>query len=111
MYARLAQTVVPDQALNDLTPYANWQLLLGIILPLVIALITKRDWSRGAKSGAMLAVSAIATVVGLYLNGTLYQGGMDVVGQFLKVCLAVISFYYGILQPLGITDAIHDATG
>lgn len=97
--------------LSATSPHENWQFIVAAALPGLIALLTRQTWNQAAKSAAAFGISAVVVLVGMYLDGTLLQGGFDAIATPLKVFPLVIAFYYGLWKPMGASGAIHEATG
>lgn len=78
-------------------------LALGVVLPMVVALVTKQLASGRTKTLVLLALSVIATV----LQSLVAADGRFVVSQFILYFLVTmgtaITSHFGVLQPLEIT--------
>ena len=92
----------------------SWlQLLVAVVLPIVVAVVTKEVRSSGLKAVALAAlatVSAVLTAVidnsGVLTEATLQAG--------VEYFLIAVASYYGFWKPTGVapvvaerTDAIH----
>jgi hypothetical protein len=81
------------------------QVILAVVLPAVVALVTKTVTHSGTKALVLLALSIVSGV----LTDVLAQGGDwdlqtalgSAVGQF---ALAVVA-HYGLLKPLNVTGS------
>ena len=98
-------------ALDAVTPYENWQIVLAFVLPLIISTIIKSRWDQSVQAAAAFGISVVATIIGMYLDGTLLAGGFDVIVTPLKVLPLSIAFYFGWWKPVGATGRIHQSTG
>lgn len=79
--------------------------LVGVVLPALVALVTKQVASPRVKSIALIALSAAAAV----LTPLLGADAVDVETvfiSFLTIFGTAILSYYGILKPTGITEGI-----
>jgi hypothetical protein len=96
---------------TDQASIQAWQMILAFVLPLVIAVIVRQQWSRTAKSICMFAVSFVATLGTMYLNGALNDvSAQTFVARFLTVVVATIAFYNGIWKPTGVAPAVEERT-
>lgn len=92
----------------------SWlELLVAVVLPLVVAVVTKEVRSSGLKAvvlAALAAVSAALTAViasdGVLTEATLQAG--------VEYFLVAVASYYGLWKPTGVaptvaekTDAVH----
>lgn len=114
----MLMTLLPTSAMAESTadqmgdsiPLQNWQLVLGFLLPLVVSVLTKQEWSSSIKAVAAFVISMVATLGTMILTGDL-SGDFDVSTKMLQVFALTIPFYYGFWKPIGATEAIHDRTG
>lgn len=97
------------QAAGDLNPWANWQIILGFVLPLALQLITSRIHERSYQAWAAFGVSIVVTLIGMYIAGELNTATIDLVTTPLKVLVAVIAFYKGFWNPIGVTPSTGEA--
>ena len=104
--AALAQDVVEDagNGLGAASPYDNWQIVLGIVAPLVLQFLLRPGWSREKQTLAAFAFSTIAVLGGMYLDGTLLLN-FDVVTTPLKVFPLIWVFYQGFWKAIGVTPS------
>lgn len=83
-----------------------WNLLITVILPAVVALVTKRFAPGNLKAIVLLVLS----VIGGLVNQIIAQGGSFEVGKTLwyvaGTFLVAALTHYGLLQPLGLTGAL-----
>jgi uncharacterized membrane protein len=96
---------------TDQASIQSWPMILAFVLPLVIAVIVRQQWSRTAKSICMFVVSFVATLGTMYLNGALNDvSAQTFVARFLTVVVATIAFYNGIWKPTGVAPAVEERT-
>lgn len=84
--------------------------LLGLLVPLLVALITKKFASPGLKGFLNLVVSA---VVGSTVYLVAENGGYNWLGFVngaLDTFIVSVIAYYGVLKPTGIASTVSDAT-
>lgn len=96
----------------SLSEPTNLVRLLGIVIPIVTALITKSSASSGLKSVVTTALSAVtATVVYVVAadgGGYDWQGFLN---AFLNTFIPAIVLYYGLYKPTGVTTRVNVSTG
>lgn len=85
--------------------------LLGLAVPLLVALITKRWASQGLKAILNLVLAAVSGAIAPVLAG---NGGPDSIGELFNLILnsfiTSIVVYYGLYKPTGVSAAFADAT-
>jgi len=84
--------------------------LLGLIVPLAVALVTKKFAPSALKSVLNVALAAVAATVATVVG---VDGGWDWNAFFdawLNAFVVGIVAYYGALKPMGIADSVIDAT-
>jgi len=84
--------------------------LLGLAIPFLVALVTKRVASGGLKGVINLLLSAIAGSV-TYLVAS--DGGYDVTGfvnSTVNVFIVSITAYYGVYKPTGVSETVQNKT-
>lgn len=80
--------------------------VLGLLVPLAVAMLTRSNASTAVKSVANIALSAVAASVAMIV-GT--DGGWDWGGFFnawFNAFLTGIVAYYGALKPIGIAPVV-----
>lgn len=93
--------------LNDPTAVAR---LIGLLVPLAVALVTKRVASQGLKGVLNALLSAIGGSVAYLVtkdNGYDFEGFVNAVASAFVVS---ITAYYGVYKPTGLTGSVADAT-
>ena len=87
----------------------QWTAVVGILLPLAIAVINRTAWESPLKAIAAVGVCMLAAA-----------GEVAVKGQFdlkhwsqnaLAVFFLTVTTYYGFWKPTGIADAVEKRTG
>lgn len=85
--------------------------LLGVAVPLIVALITKRWASARVKALANIVLAAVFGAIAPVLAG---NGGPDSIAELFNLIINTfvtgIVAYYGLLKPTGITAALAGAT-
>lgn len=80
--------------------------VLGLLVPLAVALLTRINASSAVKSVANIALSAVAATVAMIVGA---DGGWDWGGFFnawFNAFLTGIVAYYGALKPMGIAPKV-----
>lgn len=94
---------------TDTTPLQNWQLLLGILLPLLIAWLLKSHWTRRTQSLIMIAVVLVTSAITMWLQGSLNDiDSTTFVAKALELLVVTQAAYYGIWKPLGVSGAVQE---
>ena len=86
-----------------------WNLIVGFLLPHLIAVIQQPTWSQRAR---VIVTSVVCVLFGggtAYFNGVL-DNWHDVVGSILIVGVAAITFYNNLWKQTGIPQSIERAT-
>lgn len=85
-----------------------WSLVVGFLLPILIAVIQQEAWASWLRSVVMFVVCLIAAA------GTVYfQGRFDVqdyITSALLIVVTAIGTYKGIWQPTGIAPVLEHVT-
>lgn len=84
---------------------------LGLLIPLLTAIVTKKVAAQGTKAVITLVASALLGSIG-YLAGE--GGGYDLAGffnAFLNAFIPAIAAYYGLWKPTGLAGSVAEATG
>jgi hypothetical protein len=88
----------------------NWTLLVGALLPPLIAFIQRPGWSDRVRSVITVVVCVIVGAVATYLEGDGLQWDGDLIGASLRVLLAAQATYIAFWKPTRIAPAIETAT-
>jgi hypothetical protein len=83
-------------------------ILVGVVLPALVALVTKQVSSSRFKSLALVALSAVSSVV-VPLVGATTVDFQAVANNFLVIFGSGVLAYYGVLKPTGVTEAVQTA--
>lgn len=85
-------------------------LIAGLVIPLLVALVSKRVASSGVKGLLNALLSAIAgiIVVGIDNNGAFEANA--VLNAGIATFVTSISAYYGIWKPTGVAQGVRNAT-
>jgi amino acid transporter len=92
-----------------MTVLEMWSLLLGSLLPLLLAVVQQPKWPQWLR---VLVTVVICVVVGLgnvYFNGSLLHT-TSIVEAILLVLVAALSTYHGLWKPSGIAPKLESAT-
>jgi len=85
-----------------------WRILVGFLMPLVIAAINQRTWRSQIKAAVMFGASVVVAAITLF-----FQGGVDWTDYpraFLLIFTTAQLGYLAWWKPSGVTDAIETAT-
>lgn len=84
--------------------------VVGVLIPILVALLTKLNASRGLKAVINLGLSAIAgaVVVAIQASGAVDVG--HVVISIGTTWIVSIASYYGLTAPTGVAPAVASAT-
>ena len=86
----------------------NWHDLFLLVIPGLIAIITKPDWPGKVKYGVAVGICGLASVAEFYLTTWITGGAQSsFVAAFAKSFLVIFAGYSGILKPLGLADKIE----
>jgi hypothetical protein len=88
----------------------NWTLLIGALLPPLIAFIQRPGWSNRARAIVTVVVCVAVGFVGTYLEGDGLQWDGDLVGACLRVLLAAQATYIAFWKPTQVAPKIELAT-
>lgn len=88
---------------------ANIYILLGILTPLIVAIVASNRWSSQVKGLLAMTVSIVIGVATAYIAGLLSVA--DVLGSILAAYGAAQVVYTALFKPLGITSWILDNLG
>lgn len=87
----------------------QWTMLVGILLPLGIAVVNRTAWGSIAKALAAVALCVLAAAGDVYLKGPFSAGSL---GQnALAIFFLVVTTYHGFWKPTGITDYVEQHVG
>lgn len=85
-----------------------WNLIVGFLVPNLIAVIQQPKFSEGARAMVTALVSIAGGLGTTYFSDQFNLG--DIAGSILVVGVASISFYKGFWKPTGVAPAIESKT-
>lgn len=95
----------------DLTAWVrdtpSWALLLGVLTPLLVALVNRPTWSKPARQTVAVLVAAVLGVLGCLADGSIGEG-MTVLQVVAVVAVASHLAYSTVLKH--VTTPIEEAT-
>ena len=92
------------------SPIEQWQLLVGLFVPLVVGAIVRQGWTVQEKNGALFGVSLLVTIAGLYLNDQLHSIE-ELTTSLLTITVMAYGSYQTIWQALPLPQMIESRTG
>lgn len=84
-------------------------IVVGVILPAVVALVTKQLATSKFKSLVLVGLSAVSSVIVPLIGATTYDI-KAIINNFLVIFGTGVLSYYGLLKPQGVTEKIQSAT-
>lgn len=91
-----------------MTDLAMWTLLVGTLLPPVIAVVQQPQWSSRVRSLVSVATCLVAGGGTAWLGGAL--SGTSLVTTVLTVLVTALATYTGFWKPSGIAAAVEGVT-
>lgn len=85
-----------------------WNLLIGFLMPTVVAAIQQPKFSSPVRAGITFVAALIGGFLTAYFNDQFNFG--DVVGSILVTGVSAITFYKGFWKPTGIAPGIENVT-
>lgn len=85
-----------------------WNLIVGFLMPNLIALLQQPWFSRAWRAVLTGVVCVVGGFLTAYFNGQFNFG--DVIGSILVTLVAAITFYKGFWKPTKVAPAIENAT-
>jgi hypothetical protein len=105
----IAQTVTPPLTGSLPDAVDQWTTIVGMLLPLVIAVVNRTAWPPPLKSLGALGVCVLAAAGDVALKG---QFDLKHWAQnALTIFFLTVTTYYGFWKPTGIADAVEKRTG
>lgn len=111
MFASLLEVAAGDPVVD--TSPATIQalaLVVGVFIPILVALVTKASMHPGLKAGLLAAFSAVTAALTEWLNS---PGDNFVWSQFLltfvETVVVAVAFHYGIWKPTTVTEKAQKA--
>ena len=111
LVANAAAQVAHDagDALEQPTPLENWQIIVGFLLPGLLAIIIQTNWSRSLQSYVSMGIAMLASIVAALLSDKAVEVPAVIVDG-LKLFAVAITAYYGLWKPTGAAPKIEAAT-
>lgn len=92
-----------------MTDAQMWDLIIGFVMPLLVAVVAQTHWDQRARAVAMFACCLVAVVLEhLFITPDL--SGLSLARSLLVVMVSTIAFYKGWWKPIGTAPAIEQAT-
>jgi hypothetical protein len=88
---------------------ASWGLILGVVLPLLTALVVQPTWSKPLRAAVGLVAAVLGGVLTCLANGTIGDG-QTLLSTVAIVLVAAQATYQGFYKPSGIGPALEAAT-
>lgn len=85
-----------------------WSLIVGFLLPPVLAFVIQTGWSQRLQSVVAFAAAAVAGAATAYFQGELTKERFVESGLFVLV--TTIATYKGFWKPTGVAPAIETKT-
>lgn len=85
-----------------------WPLMVGVVMPIIVALVVQTQWGSCAKSIVAVLICSLGGYGTAYFTGQL--DGKDVARDIMLVIIATKTFYSAFWKPTGICDVIENAT-
>ncbi len=85
-----------------------WSLVVGFILPPVLALVMRKGWSDALKASVAFAACLVVAAGNAYLNNQLDLS--DWVKSALITLVLAVSTYKGFWKQIGVTQKLTDLT-
>lgn len=94
----------------SVTNLAMWSLIVGTLMPPVLALIQQPRWSNTVRSVVMVIASIVVGAGTAYFENDQVFVGKSIVQSVLTVMVAAIATYHGFWKPTEIAPTIEKAT-
>jgi peptidoglycan/LPS O-acetylase OafA/YrhL len=95
--------------MSALTDTMSWGLILGVVLPLLTALVQQPTWPKPVRAAVGLAAAVLGGFVTCLANGTI-DHGQTLLATIAAVLVAAQATYKGFYQPTGIGPAVEVAS-
>ena len=95
---------------TNLGDTTNLVRLLGLAIPLLTAVLTKRFAGSRLKSIVTVALTTLTAVVASFAGDADGRGWNEFAAAYFNTFVAGIAAYYGFYKPAGVTDGIARAT-
>lgn len=108
--ARAADGTIDPTAHTGLNAVQVASLLIGVFIPILVGLVTKRVTSPAVKSLLLLALSAVSGFLTEYVNSANFVWQQALLTTVVTFVIGVAT-YYGLWRPTGVAGAAQDALG
>ena len=91
----------------------TWALVLGVLLPPVIAVVQRPGWSNGARSVVTVLICTVVGTMTAWLSGDLSLPGhsvQEILGAIAVVIVAAQTTHRNFWKTTGISGAVESAT-
>lgn len=86
----------------------TWSTLVGLVMPVIVALLNQPQWKPWVKSAVAIAASVVAAGVTCELSGQLSVS--DLAGSAITIATASIATFHLFWKPTGAAPAIEAST-
>jgi hypothetical protein len=93
---------------NNLTTQDMWTILVGFLLPNVIALINQTHWSKPLRAIVSFVVCVLTAIIDVIIQGN--WNGHDMTRTLVLIAFVAYTSYQLFWKPSNITPAIESAT-
>lgn len=90
---------------DSMTQFQMWNLVAGVLLPILVALVTKANMSSRLRSITLLALTLVSGVLNEWLSTS---GGFDwqhAIWASVTTFIIGVATLYGLWKPTGVSDA------
>lgn len=87
----------------------QWTTVVGILLPLAVAVVNRTAWASGAKALMALLICVLAAGGDVYFKGAFSLKAWSQTA--LYIFFLVVTTYVGVWRPTGLADAVEKRTG
>lgn len=90
------------------------QLVLSTLLPLVVAIVTRRVTHGGVKAALLAALSLVTSVLAQIVDALQTGTTLDVGAALLLALptfIVAVAMHYGLWKPTGAAEAIQERVG
>lgn len=87
----------------------QWTTVVGVLLPLAIAVINRERWASGEKALAAIGICVLAAAGDVFFKGQFSLKNWSQTA--LYIFFLVVTSYAGFWRPTGIADKVGKATG
>jgi len=80
--------------------------LIGLVVPLLVALVSKKVADGGVKGWLNVALSALAAVIATLIGADGGWAWMAFLNAWINAFIVGIAAYYGVYKPNGLTQSV-----